>query len=136
MKFPLGLLHDCTVRLREDEHMDLRPEFRSPLSSYHPTEKPIPNKSVTFELRVHSNNTLEDMLCNTLPSSMTSLTESFLHGFSQGFFFFFHAMPGTCPLSSLYSWLVCTLRASSPIHTSPSPCRGVERGPQQQAVSG
>lgn len=53
---------------------------------YHPTEKSIPNKSATFELYVHSINTPEDMLCKTLPSSVTSLTEFFLHGVSQVFF--------------------------------------------------
>lgn len=52
MEFPLGLLQDYTVRVWGDGHMNSRPEFASPLSSYHPTEIPIPNKSVAFELHV------------------------------------------------------------------------------------
>lgn len=37
-------------------------------------------------------------------------------------------MPGTCPLSSLYSWLVCTLRASSPTSHFSFPLQRCRKG--------
>lgn len=50
------------------------------------------------------------------------------NSFCMAFLKFFHAVSGSCPLSSLCSWLVCTLRASSPTSHFSFPLQRCRKG--------